>query len=119
MVIDTTILGLYMLIEGVRGQLEVKRVMNRENPEDIIGVSEFLRRIDLLLNVALINPRGYLVCFDGDVSFHNHSTCYAIWPLFSQLLKSTGTICMSASLMVEWLCLLSSMATRDCCKSLP
>jgi len=35
-----------MLVEGVRGQLEVKRVMNRENPEDIIGVRKFLRRID-------------------------------------------------------------------------
>jgi len=45
-IIDTTILGLYMLIEGVRGKLEVERVVNRENPQDIIGVSKFLRRID-------------------------------------------------------------------------
>jgi len=45
-VIDISILGLYMLVEGVRGQLEVQRVMNREKPEDIIGVSKFLRRID-------------------------------------------------------------------------
>ena len=51
-VIDISILGLYMLIEGVRGQLEATRVMNRENPEDIIGVSDFLRRMDLLQGVA-------------------------------------------------------------------
>ena len=42
-----------MLVEGVRGQLEVKQVMNREKPEDIIGVSEFLRTVDLLFNVTL------------------------------------------------------------------
>ena len=33
--------------------MEVKQVMNRENPEDIIGVSEFLRTVDLLFNVTL------------------------------------------------------------------
>ena len=42
-VIDISILGLYMLVEGVRGQLEATRVKNMENPEDITGVSKFLR----------------------------------------------------------------------------
>ena len=44
-VIDVFILGLYMLVEGARGQLHVRRIKNRENPEDIIGVSGFLRKI--------------------------------------------------------------------------
>ena len=43
-VIDICILGLYMLVDGVRGQLKANRIENRENPEDTIGVSECLRK---------------------------------------------------------------------------
>ena len=44
-VIDVSILGLYMLVDGVRGQLGATRIVNRENPEDMIGVSEFQERL--------------------------------------------------------------------------
>jgi len=43
-VIDISILGLYIFVDGVRGQLEANRIVNRENPEDVIGVSEILRK---------------------------------------------------------------------------
>ena len=46
------ILGGYMLVEGVRGQLEVRRVTNRENPEDMIGVSGSLRRISFIMQCS-------------------------------------------------------------------
>ena len=42
--IDISILGPYILVDGVRGQLEANRIVNRENPEDVIGVSEIPRK---------------------------------------------------------------------------
>ena len=38
-VIDVLILGMNLLILGVKGELEVGRVANRENPEELRGVS--------------------------------------------------------------------------------
>lgn len=36
---DTIIIGLYFLIGGVKGQVGVALIPNRENPVDLIGVS--------------------------------------------------------------------------------
>ena len=38
-IIDVIIIGGYLLVEGVRDQLVVDKVLNRENPQDVIGVS--------------------------------------------------------------------------------
>ena len=38
-VLDVIIIGLYLLIAGLRGDLGVDLVPNRENPVDLIGVS--------------------------------------------------------------------------------
>ena len=38
-VLDVAILSIYTLVEGIRGQLSSNKVPNRENTEDIIGVS--------------------------------------------------------------------------------
>ena len=38
-VIDLIILSTYTAVEGARGNLSAQRVTNRENPEDITGVS--------------------------------------------------------------------------------
>lgn len=40
-IIDVVIIGLYMIIEGARGSLVVKKVLNREHPEEIVGVSMY------------------------------------------------------------------------------
>ena len=55
-VIDISILGLYKLVDGVRGQLEAKQIVNRENPEDMIGVSEFLRNKFVYVNNKKMEP---------------------------------------------------------------
>ena len=39
-VVDVTILGLYMLVEGFRGQLRAVLEYSRENSEDIVGVRQ-------------------------------------------------------------------------------
>ena len=39
-VIDVAILGVYTLIEGLKGNLGVKLIMNRELPRETVGVSE-------------------------------------------------------------------------------
>ena len=39
LVVDLTILVMYTIVEGVRGNLVVQRVVSRENPMDISGVS--------------------------------------------------------------------------------
>ena len=38
-IIDAVIIGFYLVVEGIRDQLVVEKVLNRENSEDIIGVS--------------------------------------------------------------------------------
>ena len=38
-VIDLIVLITYTAVEGARGNLSAKRVPNRENPEDMVGVS--------------------------------------------------------------------------------
>ena len=38
-IIDIFIIGLYMLVEGVRGHLIVEEVPNRDHPEETTGVS--------------------------------------------------------------------------------
>lgn len=38
-IIDAIIIGGYLLVEGIRHQLVVDKVLNRENPQDVIGVS--------------------------------------------------------------------------------
>ena len=38
-VIDIVIIGGYLAVEGIRDQLVVDKVSNRENPQDVIGVS--------------------------------------------------------------------------------
>ena len=38
-VVDVVILMTYTIVEGVKGNLEPMRVVNAENPHDIIGVS--------------------------------------------------------------------------------
>ena len=38
-VIDLIITGLYLLIAGLKGELEATLIRNRENPTDFIGVS--------------------------------------------------------------------------------
>lgn len=38
-IIDVIIIGGYLLVEGIRDQLVVDKVLNRENPQDVIGVS--------------------------------------------------------------------------------
>ena len=54
-----------MLVDGVRGQLRAKRVMNREHPEDMFGVSEFLRKKNNIIAIHLtFNP------LENDVLFH-------------------------------------------------
>lgn len=40
-IIDVVILTTYSIVEGIRDQLASKRVPNKENTEDIIGVSIF------------------------------------------------------------------------------
>ena len=37
-IIDFIILGVYTMIEAIRGNLGVKRIVNREMPEETIGV---------------------------------------------------------------------------------
>ena len=37
-IIDLIILGVYTMIEAIRGNLGVKRIANREMPEETIGV---------------------------------------------------------------------------------
>ena len=37
--LDIAILLVYMAVEGARGNLEATRVRNRENPDDVLGVS--------------------------------------------------------------------------------
>ena len=38
-IIDAVIIGFYLVVEGIRDQLVVEKVLNRENSEDVIGVS--------------------------------------------------------------------------------
>lgn len=38
-IIDVLIIGIYLCIERIRGELVVMRVLNREKSQDIIGVS--------------------------------------------------------------------------------
>ena len=38
-IIDAVIIGCYLVVEGIRDQLVVEKVLNRENSEDVIGVS--------------------------------------------------------------------------------
>ena len=38
-IIDVAILSVYTIVEGVSGQLSSNKVPNRENTEDVIGVS--------------------------------------------------------------------------------
>ena len=40
-IIDVIIIGAYLAVEGIQGQLVVEKVLNRENPRDVIGVSWF------------------------------------------------------------------------------
>ena len=47
-VIDAVIIGMYTIVEGVRNQLEVEKVLNRENPQEITGVRGCQRYIYLL-----------------------------------------------------------------------
>ena len=37
--VDLTILLVYTIVEGVRGNLTTTRIFNRENPSDVEGVS--------------------------------------------------------------------------------
>ena len=37
--IDVLILGVFLLVEGVRGRLTTRLIPNRERPREIIGVS--------------------------------------------------------------------------------
>ena len=37
--LDVAILLVYMAVEGARGNLVATRVRNRENPDDVLGVS--------------------------------------------------------------------------------
>ena len=39
LVIDVVIIGVYTIMEGVSGHLHVEQVLNRENQEEIKGVS--------------------------------------------------------------------------------
>ena len=38
-IIDVVIIGMYTLVEDSRGLLVVEKVLNREHPQDTIGVS--------------------------------------------------------------------------------
>ena len=38
-IIDAVIIGCYLVVEGIRDQLVVEKVLNRENSKDVIGVS--------------------------------------------------------------------------------
>lgn len=42
-IIDIVILTSYNVVEGIRGNLVATRVANRENPQDLLGVSLFGR----------------------------------------------------------------------------
>ncbi len=48
-VVDLVILGVYTLVEGVKGNLKAERIKNEEDPEDVIGVSQSLLLLLLLL----------------------------------------------------------------------
>lgn len=41
MAIDLIILTVYTAVEGAKGNLEANRVPHTENPQDIVGVSDF------------------------------------------------------------------------------
>ena len=38
-IIDVVIIGTYMVVEGARNRLVAERVLNREHPQEITGVS--------------------------------------------------------------------------------
>ena len=37
---DVLILGVFLLVEGVKGELYTDRIINREHPREVIGVSQ-------------------------------------------------------------------------------
>ena len=49
--IDLAILGTYTLVEGLRGNLGVERITNREFPEETIGVSHVLYTLCFVFRV--------------------------------------------------------------------
>ena len=57
-VIDLIVLITYTAVEGARGNLSAKRVPNRENPEDMVGVSTCIhvRYIIIYIHVVMPNP---------------------------------------------------------------
>ena len=68
-VIDILILGLYMLVEGVRGQLGVEKIINRANSESITGVSGIFTRLIISSVVTCYIPTLiYFTCSSRAVS---------------------------------------------------
>ena len=52
--VDLVIIGLYLLIGGLRDQLGVTLIRNRENPVDLVGVSHCVKSITYLWNLTTI-----------------------------------------------------------------
>ena len=55
--IDLAILGIYTLVEGVRSNLDVKRIPNREFSQETIGVSHTVNYSVLVHDTLLIELR--------------------------------------------------------------
>ena len=54
--IDVVIIGVYTIMEGVSGHLHVEQVLNRENQEEIKGVSVLrtVFKVGHVINVSLL-----------------------------------------------------------------
>ena len=66
------ILGFYTLLEGVRGNLNIEFSLNKENPEDVRGVSvQWI--VAMLMLLILVRIKEKVHCFKCQ---HSHICVY-------------------------------------------